>query len=510
MLYRLSFLLTAFFLLLHTNAFSQVAGCKDPAATNYNPSATTNNGSCTYPATSYSPPVKVDPLSATLQESSGLQMADNFLWSFNDGGATATIYRLDTSTGNILQTVTLDGATNVDWEDMAFDGTHFYIGDFGNNANGVRTDLKIYKFALSAIPSFNSDPVATVPASAIEVINFSYSDQTSFTPTAANSTAFDCEAMLVVEGKIHLFTKNWLNLSTTHYTIPSTAAGTYSATPLETLQTNYLVTSADVTPNGKVVALLGYQATGFFNHYLHLLSDFNSGLFFNGNKRQINLSSAISMGQAEGICFYNNNYGYISNERISSPVTVTQKLRSFNTSSFVSLAVLPAKLQDFNVQNRNGSYQINWLFTEPVKELTIWSSTSSSNIASTKVLQTEKGSFSIPASAGKTCFTLSWKEANGSEQSSNTICLQDNLQKGMGKLVLRNNGAISFQFDASQNEQAVLRLFSADGKLLAQTNRLIVPGTNSFSFGKTIRQNMVLLQITGATLQAQKMVMVQQ
>src|SRR5437764_487858 len=75
---------------------TQVYGCRDPLANNYNGAATVNDGSCTYNAASYTPPVKVDPLSDTLIETSGLQMAGGFLWTFNDGGHPASIYRIDT------------------------------------------------------------------------------------------------------------------------------------------------------------------------------------------------------------------------------------------------------------------------------------------------------------------------------------------------------------------------------------------------------------------------------
>ena len=130
-------------LLLVNTAYAQVYGCKDPSDNNYNAAATVNDGSCLYNTTPYTPPKKVDPISTALQESSGLQWAGNHLWSFNDGSGTATLFRMDTASDAILQTVNLDGVTNVDWEDIAFDGTHFYIGDFGNNANGARTNLKI-------------------------------------------------------------------------------------------------------------------------------------------------------------------------------------------------------------------------------------------------------------------------------------------------------------------------------------------------------------------------------
>ena len=166
---RLYTTITCFCLLFLIAPFAlsaQVSGCKDPAATNYNPAATVNDGTCTYSAASYTPPVKVNPLSSSLAETSGLQWAGNYLWTLNDGGSPAAIYRIDTTSNAILQTVNLGGTTNVDWEDMSFDGTHFYIGDFGNNSGG-RRDLKIYKFPISAIPTHVGNPEVTVPSSQI-------------------------------------------------------------------------------------------------------------------------------------------------------------------------------------------------------------------------------------------------------------------------------------------------------------------------------------------------------
>ena len=144
--------------------------------------------------------------------------------------------------------------------------------------------------------------------------------------------------MIVDNGRIHLFTKNWVNLNSTHYEISDTAAGTYVALPLETLTTNYLVTAADKAPGREVIALLGYQNSGSANHFIHLLSGYSGGLYFNGNKRQLDLPNVSVMGQAEGIAFRNGVYGYINNERF---ITVTQKLKSFNISGLVSdLAVI--------------------------------------------------------------------------------------------------------------------------------------------------------------------------
>ncbi|MEP7163307.1 MAG: hypothetical protein ABI741_01370 [Ferruginibacter sp.] len=323
-------------------AYNQVPGCTDPMANNFNSLATVNDGSCTYNNTSYTPPVKVDPVNSILAETSGLEWAGNSLWTFNDSGGEPAIYRIDTLSNTILQKVSLQGASNTDWEDIAFDGFYFYIGDFGNNSNGARTDLKIYKFPFSAIPEPVANPDVTIAAADISIINFIYSDQPQPpVPSAANSTKFDCEAMIVDDGKIHLFSKNWVDLNATHYVIGSVMAGTYIAMPLETLATNFLVTAADKSVGNKVVALLGYQVTGLANHFMFLLSGYTGGYYFNGNKRKLDLPNVTVMGQAEGICFKNGHYGYISNERVMRtiggiPLTFTQKLRSFDIRNFVS------------------------------------------------------------------------------------------------------------------------------------------------------------------------------
>lgn len=320
---------------------AQVSGCTDPLSNNYNPAATINDGSCTYNVTAYTPPVKVNPLNSLLEESSGLQMMGNYLWSFNDSRGGATLYRIDTLTNAILQTVTLLGAQNIDWEDMSYDGRYVYLGDIGNNANGARADLKIYKFPFDAIPDHVAFPSASIAANLVQRINFSYSNQPlPLQPVAANTTKFDCEAMVVDGGKIHLFTKNWVDNNTTHYLIADTTAGTYVATPVETLATGYLVTAADKIPGQDVIALLGYQNAGTANHFMHLLSAYSAGNYFNGNKRRIDLPDVLYMGQSEALTFRNGLYGYISNEKFvrtifTTTITVNQQLHSFAISGLL-------------------------------------------------------------------------------------------------------------------------------------------------------------------------------
>ncbi|MBK8922352.1 MAG: hypothetical protein IPM81_12755 [Saprospirales bacterium] len=318
------------------------AGCTDPQALNYNAGAMLNDGSCTYPETFYNLNTKTELNSAVL-ETSGLVMADGALWTHNDGGHAPALYRIDTVSNQILQVVEIGGATNVDWEDLAFDGVYFYIGDFGNNANGNRTDLVIYKVPLAAIPAGSS---ATVPATAVEEIRFQYADQVDFSPQGPNHTAFDCEAMVWRGDSLHLFTKNWIEPITVHYTLPA-EVGTYQASRRETLATDGVITGADISGPG-VLALCGYRTDNALL-FMWLLFDYSGGYFFNGNKRRIGTGLAIFSGQTEAICFRESGYGYISNEALNAvvlgvPVSVPARLYSFQVAQWLQPVFLPVKM----------------------------------------------------------------------------------------------------------------------------------------------------------------------
>ena len=449
----------------------------------------------------YTPPIKVDPISNALAETSGLQWAGNSLWSFNDGGNGAVLYRIDTASNAILQTINLEGATNIDWEDIAFDGTHFYIGDFGNNANGARADLKIYKFPLGAIPDYAGNPTVTIPSSQIAVINFSYSDQPQpLEATTFNRTKFDCEAMLVDGQKIHLFSKNWIDATTTHYVIDAVTAGSYSAVPLETLATGYLVTAADKVPGASTIVLIGYQNSGFGEHFIHLLSEFSGGLFFNGNRRLVKLPNAAEIGQAEGIAFRNAAYGYISNEKFvrtvfGFTVTVNQKLRSFSVADFPLAVVLPLELKSFTAINRKDANEINWLFADPAKEVSIEYSKNKTDFVTVHKAKTSVGgSFLHHAPTGLAYYRLAWKGATGNILYSSIVSVRNNAVSGLSNVLLRSNGQLSFMLNGDAVSDCAFRLLTTDGKLVAQRKlSMLTPGLNQLSFSQHLSSDIFLL-----------------
>ena len=489
-------------------AFSQVSGCRDPYANNYNPAATDNDGSCTYNDTYYTPAIVADAISDTLKESSGLQWAGNSLWSFNDRGGLPILYRIDTAQGTILQTVRLAGATNVDWEETAFDGTYFYVGDFGNNEDGARTDLKIYKFSFNAIRDYKTHPKDTIDEKQIEVINFTYKDANP-DPVALNTTQYDCEAMIIDKGKIHLFTKNWVDFTSTHYVINNLTAGSYVATPLETLNTGYLVTGADKSPDENIVVLLGYQQTGLRPHYMHLLSDYNDGKYFNGNKRKITLQNATYMGQAEGITFRSATYGYISNEKISG--IVDPKLFSFNTAGFVFSTVLSEELKGFSVSKINGTNKIEWNFNFNVRNLEIQQSSDGLHFnVLKKYNNSTEGALDDKAANAENYYRLAWQQNDGEYKYSKVIHIRNEENNLISNLVLKSTGELSFTLGGNQVENFSFKLLTTDGKMLSQiTARSYVPGFNKINFTNSrVLNNVVLIVANGNKQKTTKLLQV--
>lgn len=334
-------IIIAFLLPFYSDA--QTAGCTDPAATNYDPGVTINNGSCLYPPLTLTSPLKTT-LASTFVENSGMVFWNDKLWMHNDGGGAAAIYDVDTTNGNVLRTVAISNASNSDWEDMAQDENFIYIGDFGNNNTGNRTDLKIYRVSKSDVLAGNS-----VLA---DVISFSYPEQT-IGPSGSNNTDYDCEAMVVNNGKIYLFTKQWVSQGTALYELP-VLPGTYSATLLGTQNVGGLITGADIDVSTKNIILTGYNT--ILSRFIYLLYDYTGNAFFSGNKRKITVSGNR---QTESIAFRNAEYIYIANE---NSFFGSQRLESINLTNVLSpyLALLPISQIELTARARNGYIQLDW------------------------------------------------------------------------------------------------------------------------------------------------------
>lgn len=295
----LSLLIASILLMSFSKIQSQTPGCTDPQANNYNPSATINDGSCTYDQTIYTP-TDFFLLPSDVDETSGLIFYQDAIWTHNDSGNDPILYMIDSLTGDILKEAFISNFSNTDWEDIDQDEDYIYIGDIGNNS-GDRQDLKILRITKSEISSKYYDTVAA------EVIEYHYSDQSSF-PPMPNGNNFDCEAMIVDGDSIFLFSKNWQNLKTKLYRLPK-IPGNYTAELVDSLDVSGLITGAAIDKTNGVVLLSGYAS---YVPMMWLLFDYSQG-YFSGNKRRIDMPGILG-AQTEGVCFSDENNVFISSE----------------------------------------------------------------------------------------------------------------------------------------------------------------------------------------------------
>ena len=283
--------------------FSQdTPGCTDPQANNYDPLADYNDGSCTYNLTIYSP-VFQHLLPGEVEETSGLIYWADGLWTINDSGNDPVLFKLDTATGEIMQEITVGNAENVDWEALAQDEDHIYIGDFGNN-QGNRDDLGIYIVAKEDIPTEGN---STADA---DHLTFTYEDF-SVAPKSRKSNNFDCEALICIEDSLYLFSKNWGDQQTKLYRLPK-IPGDYEAELIDQYDVSGLVTGADYNREAKEITLIGYTDNTFVP-FFWLLFDYHENRLFSGNKRRIDMLN-IAATQTEAIAYTFEKQGAFTSE----------------------------------------------------------------------------------------------------------------------------------------------------------------------------------------------------
>lgn len=240
-------------------------------------------------------------LSGKLHEISGLIHWNGLYWGFNDSGGEAVLFGFDLS-GDIKMEIELKDIRNHDWESITQNETHIFVGDFGNN-HGTRKDLTIYKIKKSDIDK-NDKKQEIKP----KKISFSYSKQLEF-GSALSKTQFDCEAFVELDGKLHLFSKNWKDRTTEHYQL-SVKKGEYNLQETESFDVKGLVTGADISPDRKTLALLAYEN---WKAFIWIFSNFEGDNFLKGESRLLKLPG-LDGAQTEGICFLNNDTLLVSCE----------------------------------------------------------------------------------------------------------------------------------------------------------------------------------------------------
>lgn len=308
------------FLLCSTISQAQTKGCTDRLAENFNPKATENNGSCIYDSAKVRAKFSKK-LSDSIAETSGLVAFENLLWTHNDDQS-AMLFGLDTK-GSIRKKINLPGVKNTEWEEISQDSMYFYIGDIGNNIAGNRKDLHILrvekKSALKAAP-------------VIDTIAFSYENQTDFNPKKkVNTTDFDCEAFVVSNDSIYLFTKQWVSEKTNIYRLPK-KPGTYVAKLKETINVGGLITGATSLPQEKGIVLCGYSH--YMQPFVYLLYNYQNHNFSSGNKRKIRVT--LFLHQIEAIATEDGKLFYLTNESMNNSfINNPQEIHTIDLSPYL-------------------------------------------------------------------------------------------------------------------------------------------------------------------------------
>lgn len=221
-------------------------------------------------------------IKGTVREVSGIISTENDeLFVIGDSGNEAIIYQLNND-ATVIHEISLVHAQNTDWEELQLDnyGT-LYAGDIGNNL-GQRDDLTIYR-----ISSF-TDSISANALTVTDSIRYTYSDQ--ILPAAANSeNNFDCEAFIVMEDEIHLFSKNHGSSGYTKRYSLNNSSGIQDATLIDSTLTENWITGAFYD---------------FPKDELYLLSDQDVTVYSNYSKDGLNAAlcrQRFSTNQLEGI-----------------------------------------------------------------------------------------------------------------------------------------------------------------------------------------------------------------
>lgn len=184
-------------------------------------------------------------ITSEIDEGSGLVVWNSKLWTHNDSGK-PTLFALDTISGKLLEEFMLP-VKNVDWEEITQDSNFLYIGNFGNNA-GKREQLQIYRISKEnllqqkvVLDSISFEWPTTADLGSLRKINF------------------DCEAMIVVNDTILLFTKEYKKRRCSRiFKLPATPSH-HIAEYVTTLKTRTLITGATYSPESRRVVLCGYS-----------------------------------------------------------------------------------------------------------------------------------------------------------------------------------------------------------------------------------------------------------
>lgn len=249
--------------------------------------------------------------SPAISELSGMvqsrQSPDRF-WAHNDSGDKARLFaiRRDGTSIGSPDGISIQGAQNVDWEDIAYGDGKIWISDLGNNSN-ARKNLGVYVVN-------DVDPAGTTSMKPLRFLPIQYPDQTAFPPPQMH---FDSEAIFIFQGKLHILTKHRMP----NGRLPENGTKLYRLDTEFTDKPNTLtkldskdnmkgwVTAADISADGRWLAVLTHFPMA--SVWIFDTRGVGSKLL----SKPVRWVALTNAKQCESICFDGPNHLMLGNEQ---------------------------------------------------------------------------------------------------------------------------------------------------------------------------------------------------
>ena len=234
-----------------------------------------------------------------INETSGLEFYNNNFITHNDSGGEPSLYVFN-EMGEVIETIGLNKnpdfeIENNDWEDITNDNEYLFVADTGNNF-GNRDNLNIIR--VSKGTDFMVDGI----------IEISYSDQESFFPRPKHK--YDAEAIIVIEDKIALFSKDRENLNTDLYLVDKNQNGSQILTSEVSYNVNTLITGGDYDEDRNLLALVSYNSKG--NQYLILFENFKLNNLENNTFKKFKIP--LEQAQIEAVKIIDEKTFWVTSE----------------------------------------------------------------------------------------------------------------------------------------------------------------------------------------------------
>lgn len=234
-----------------------------------------------------------------INETSGLEFYNNNFITHNDSGGEPSLYVFNED-GEIIETIGLNKnpdfeIENNDWEDITNDNKYFFVADTGNNF-GNRDNLNIIRVSIGANLMVDG------------IIKISYSDQESFFPRPKHK--YDAEAIIIIDDKIALFSKDRENLNTDLYLVDKDQNGQQILTSKFNYTVGSLITGGDYNKENSLLALVSYNSKG--EQYLILFENFELNNLENNNFTKYKIP--IERAQIEAIKIIDQETFWITSE----------------------------------------------------------------------------------------------------------------------------------------------------------------------------------------------------